>query len=330
MEAFRLWLGCELEARNLDKDVFVEYIAGMVEDGVDVVLEFLQQTLDDTPDADEFSKRIVEYYMDSSLIPKCDSNASNCLSSNVAPEEESIASSTPIIPIANEDNEGRAVETQVDISNVEGFGEDEEDLLGEDPSAFLEMLQELEEQILEALPQVEFSCEAIYASLFACNNNVAYACETLQYSYATVSMCKPCRHHLNGRCMRSDCPFEHNMQRFPCIFWLTSGCINSDCKFMHDVLVPQAEQHVSSVSSIDTHDTSSFPALAPSRKVSSFASRPESSYRDIASKQISCSPAASASRSKMVTPRSSVAVPLPQWVQSGSLNRFTFCIMHVR
>lgn len=335
MEAFRSWLGSELDARNLDKDVFVEYIVSMVEDGADVVSEFLQQTLDDAADADEFSKCIVEYYMDPSLVPKCDGNSSECLLSDVTPEVEPSTASTLSItkitsgPIANEIEKEKDTEAQADISNEDTFLEEEEELLEEDPSYFLEMLQQLEEQIHDTFPHVEFSCEAICASLYACHNNVAYAHETLQYSYVTVSTCKPCRHHLSGRCMRSDCPFEHNMQCIPCTFWLTSGCTNNDCKFMHNVLVPRIEQHVLAVSSIDTRDTSSFPALAPSRTTSNLINPPESSYRDIASKQLSYSPTASASQNKLMTPRSTGTAPLPSWVQSGKLQSmnslFTLC-----
>jgi hypothetical protein len=47
---------------------------------------------------------------------------------------------------------------------------------------------------------------------------------------------KPCRHYLNGECLRRDCTFSHDFESTICRYWLQSICRNGDtCAFVHDI-----------------------------------------------------------------------------------------------
>ena len=49
---------------------------------------------------------------------------------------------------------------------------------------------------------------------------------------------KPCVYMLNeGRCMRSDCRFAHDLQNIMCKYWLEGECLKGEsCEFLHDFI----------------------------------------------------------------------------------------------
>ena len=97
---------------------------------------------------------------------------------------------------------------------------------------------------------------------------------------------KPCVYMLNeGRCMRSDCRFAHDLHNITCKYWLEGECLKGEsCEFLHDFPKPFSESldqsNVCSFSSkkmqsieIDTNkadgfnlDTSDFPELGAKSK----------------------------------------------------------------
>ncbi|CAM9092091.1 unnamed protein product [Chrysoparadoxa australica] len=47
---------------------------------------------------------------------------------------------------------------------------------------------------------------------------------------------KPCRHYLQGECLRADCTFRHDCDQTTCFFWLLGWCRNGEsCPFLHDL-----------------------------------------------------------------------------------------------
>lgn len=66
----------------------------------------------------------------------------------------------------------------------------------------------------------------------------------LQKTCDSERAAKPCRHVLQGRCLRKDCEFSHDFARTTCRFWLQGQCLNGEgCLFLHDVDVAPRMPH---------------------------------------------------------------------------------------
>ena len=138
---------------------------------------------------------------------------------------------------------------------------------------------------LDAILGEKFSIEAIYCAVAAAEDAsasdvalwVTNSSSLLRAAEEECIAARPCRHALQGSCLRSDCAFDHDLSQLPCRFWLLQqgGCILVDspqgCRFAHgwDVLL----QHLESLPPAPPHqlhgsmagggdDGSAFPPLS--------------------------------------------------------------------
>jgi len=128
------------------------------------------------------------------------------------------------------------------VDRIASNVEEEED---EDDSAArlekqLSVLSELESSELGN----RFSLEAIFSAVAVLDEGrkacvwswTERAALLLSEAEQLCAACKPCRHKMQGGCMRADCAFDHNLQDLPCRFWLLQGgCLlaESGCQFAH-------------------------------------------------------------------------------------------------
>lgn len=91
----------------------------------------------------------------------------------------------------------------------------------------------------------EFAPEAVMQALYKCDYDPQLAASVLFQAAALLESCKPCRHMMKNKCVRSDCAFDHDLGKFPCRYWLYTVCAavpNKDggngCLFAHDVPDP--------------------------------------------------------------------------------------------
>jgi hypothetical protein len=63
---------------------------------------------------------------------------------------------------------------------------------------------------------------------------------------------KPCVYMLNeGRCMRSDCRFAHDLHNITCKYWLEGECLKGDCcEFLHEFVTTSGNSSVTNPLSI--------------------------------------------------------------------------------
>jgi hypothetical protein len=74
-----------------------------------------------------------------------------------------------------------------------------------------------------------------------------YTCATYILSLA-VTLQQPCRHFLNGECLRRDCVFSHDFATTVCRYWLqvrysTSSVLVYDCYKLYNVYLLTSFQH---------------------------------------------------------------------------------------
>lgn len=85
----------------------------------------------------------------------------------------------------------------------------------------------------------EFPPDIIMLALHKASFDVQYSASILMNAAETLNSCKPCRHLLQSRCVRSDCYFDHELHCVPCRYWLLHNTCtrieSGECPFMHDL-----------------------------------------------------------------------------------------------
>jgi hypothetical protein len=122
------------------------------------------------------------------------------------------------------------------FSILESTDEEEEDPLENDISTYsceidwISLIESLESHLLTYYhySKPEFSPLALMIALYNGNYgyNLDYSAQLLLNASRILNECKPCRHLMQGSCLRKDCYFEHNLKLFPCRYWLFSVCAN--------------------------------------------------------------------------------------------------------
>jgi hypothetical protein len=111
------------------------------------------------------------------------------------------------------------------------------------------------------------SVDAIYAALFTSGGDTNYAVTLVLNAFYKMHSFKPCRHFMQGHCLRKDCAFSHDFSSVPCRYWLLEGpgCSNGDsCSFLH--WVPELDANSSlceETPALVVDDVDEFPSLTP-------------------------------------------------------------------
>ena len=84
-----------------------------------------------------------------------------------------------------------------------------------------------------------YSTEALFTAIATANGNIENAMKIVVSAEEQIYNCKPCRHLMNGGCLRNDCKFDHDLSIIPCKYWiLDCKCSlqqNGEyCPFLHD------------------------------------------------------------------------------------------------
>ncbi|CAM9409777.1 unnamed protein product [Phaeothamnion confervicola] len=137
-----------------------------------------------------------------------------------------------------------------------------------EPEDAMEM--ELEREMLELLGAVFSDCSeaALRIALERSEWDMDLACRGVAAALQKASdkNQKPCRHFLNGECLRRDCMFSHDFATTICRYWLQGLCRNGiRCAFLHEIDVddePSEEAEEDDITeSLNLLEISEFPTL---------------------------------------------------------------------
>jgi hypothetical protein len=150
-------------------------------------------------------------------------------------EEMNIPLTSPVPPPPGFPGQQSLISKQ-NVINQDETDEEEEDPLENDISAYsyeidwISLIESLESHLSTYYhySKPEFSPLALMIALYNGNYgyNLDYSAQLLLNASRILNECKPCRHLMQGSCLRKDCYFEHNLKSFPCRYWLFSVCAN--------------------------------------------------------------------------------------------------------
>jgi hypothetical protein len=259
---FSSWLENELKKNGYDSDVCTSYLMSLLESHEEIY-EWLQEMGDQLDDfgIQQFHDQIYEYFHHPERIPQKgdelnDQQGDDNLGTEQGIDEVSDLQETTAEPveIVKETREFESFTAPID-DNIE----DEEDLTPEmdnETIDYVSLAQDLEWYLSNTTPIVIFSTEAIMESLYRTNGIIFDAFNLLQSNYqlcgspSSDSQSRPCRHLVqSGKCLRSDCIFDHYFASKTCKFWLTTGCLSTECLFLHQLVFPE-------------HNSASYPQLS--------------------------------------------------------------------
>jgi hypothetical protein len=141
-------------------------------------------------------------------------------------------------------------ENENENENDDHSHDDNNELAFEYTEDHVSNLFELEDALLPLFPKLTFSTPFLYEMLMQAHFDMNTAWNLIIGMQQMVQNCRPCRHMMTSRCMRTDCTFDHDLASIPCRYWMTGGgCINMEnglCPFMH--CVPESLQTISNTS----------------------------------------------------------------------------------
>jgi hypothetical protein len=361
---FKVWLSQELDRRGVDSSVFSEYLVSLLEANENVseyVLGILESNCSTNDvEIEGFLSKISVYFENPEQIelenvisnPQFSSEFSSPSPNHTNPESVigtiPLSHSVDIADISLFDDDGLTDNTL----STELEGENKDEYFYEDEFSDLSSLAiDLEADLQHSYPSLIFSPHALYAAISTTSGDVylaqrlieaaCYRCFILSPSPCPPSLSppqRPCRHLLqSGRCLRSDCIFDHSFPSTPCKFWmLLNGCMADSCPFLHSLplsLLPHSHtEHPQQTHKQTSVEFSSiqFPSLSSKQQAaSSRGGGKELSYKDAVSRRLSESMAQSMGGSVREergyrgggrgpsTGRGSMKVELGQWVSSG-------------
>jgi hypothetical protein len=119
--------------------------------------------------------------------------------------------------------------------NVDEFGEEYDELFNDEVDCF-QVMEQVESQLRETHKfKLEFSPDPLFRAISCSTNDVEHAVKLLLHADQLLASFKPCRHSLQGKCLRRDCIFDHNFATVPCRYWLYAQCSAPTCPFLHDL-----------------------------------------------------------------------------------------------
>lgn len=123
-----------------------------------------------------------------------------------------------------------------------------------------------------------YSTEALFSAIASANGNIDDAIKIVIAAEEQISNCKPCRHSMNGGCLRNDCKFDHDLSTTPCKYWiLDCKCSlqqNGEyCPFLHDFSPTVLESLQNSSKSLILDTEEEFPTLKSKPKTTTTTSQ---------------------------------------------------------
>lgn len=301
MEEYQEYLRQELQLLSLDAEIYLDYLLGLLysaaEAGGDTtaVVAFFDECNLSEEEAFNAASRIYEAYVTAWWsASQCDSlNAETAFASSDAADDVCGAAEPPV---AGDDftagpPPGLHAKAQASVvvgpppgllpaheGDDEPFDAAEYFVDGEDDAAAageaagdgfdLMVMVDLVEDALKAQHDwsQEFPPEVLFLALNKADCDVDATARLLMHNVDVLGQCKPCRHLLQSRCVRSDCFFDHDLSNVPCKFWLYYGsCEQStnDCVFMHDLRDPPPPPRTvaGAAAKPSVPDASAFPSL---------------------------------------------------------------------
>jgi hypothetical protein len=244
-EKFERWFQTELTQRGYDADVCTGYLTSLLDSDEDIQ-EWLQEMGNlEQDEIQQFNRQILDYYRCPETIPELkvdiDSDQYQELMQDV---QDLLTEAQPIEPTAITVEEPMIETLPSVIDETEGI----DDLLLEADDTvemidYVTLASELEWYLSNADPILVCSTESILESIFCTNGNLTESFALLEYNHqlcCSAPQSRPCRHFIqSGKCLRSDCFFDHSFATKTCKFWLTTGCLSADCLFLHQLVLPE-------------------------------------------------------------------------------------------
>lgn len=329
MNIFERWFEGELRRRGYDAEVWTNYLISLLDSHEDILPILTEMNMNlDSGELEIFYHQIMEYYDHPDQIPQI---LIEDLDNNVQSHE---------YQVNNNDVEDALDTRELDIDShlisdtLDMLDEDYNNEIGENENEFetleiidyVSLAQELEYLISSSEPTVLFSTDSIMESLYYSYGVVEDSFNLLHYNYYMCGIAppaRPCRHLIqSGKCLRSDCMFDHSFSSKTCKFWLTTGCLSPECLFLHHLIFPESQ--LTGNSDATTLDSQDFPELISSKAPGSLHTvQPSISYKSALSKaprneeRISSQNFNQNRSSKSVGSISSHSINQNFWVESG-------------
>jgi hypothetical protein len=346
-EKFEQWFQRELTQRGYDADVCTSYLISLLESEEDIQ-EWLQEMGNlEQEELQVFHHQIHQYYGSPEVIPELPREENDTQYQKLIEDMNDLLTDIQLteLKVAQEPMTEEPLTEELNLSDdeTEALG----DLLVEEDDSeevidYVTLANELEWYLSNAVPALVCSTESILESIFCTNGILTDAFYLLEYNHqlcCSAPQSRPCRHFIQtGKCLRSDCFFDHSFATKTCKFWLTTGCLSSECLFLHQLVLPDKTLgccSAASQSSAVLPGLFDFPELmSSSTSIAKSQSEKKSYTTSVASSQslsyksaLETMPPPSAPSETNVSPQrssrrevgsiSSTSIAQNQWVESG-------------
>lgn len=252
MEEFRSSLTHDLTELQLDPDIYLEHVLGL-----------LYYAFEQNGDASELRM----------FLQECQFEENDSLAiANRMYESFNNAFTTLHNPNTERNDELYYERAETYTCNSNGTNEEVLEYAYDENAAFdlMDLVDQTETLLHNQFNWTQtFPPDVICLALHKANNDISQTANILMQNVNLLSNCKPCRHLLQQRCVRSDCFFDHDLSGIPCKYWLYYGTCTSgeSCLFMHDLAhtLMVSSEYVSQKNGADSEqlniDSSHFPTL---------------------------------------------------------------------
>lgn len=245
-KAFISFLTRELDLQGIDGDIYSPYFIGMLLEGAsrDEIKSWLTDLNPSGDNDDSFCDKVMHLFshrhefnaLSETVLPKqiaqkTDLEFDEALILKGLLDDEIDSQTEPLVSVERTDE----VDTvplspleQIDkpyTADDEIIEQSDDEIIDQWDVDWTQTSFKIEDELARECPTLQFSSGILFEAAYTANGNAAMGATLIKQTVEVLEASRPCRHMLAGRCMRSDCYFDHDVSCIPCRFWVQStGC----------------------------------------------------------------------------------------------------------